>query len=186
MFFCFMHCYCGCIKSIRQVLIIFFYFNLCCSVDCFCLYMFHLFYHCSIYSIIVPSILSCLPVPFIPRDHRLSGSYGSWMYNYMCNQCHYNCEFESRSWRGVLDITLCWLATSRWFPPPIKLTAALSTTQLTNKQTNSFFLQFVLISYHADFMMGKYGVLFCFVSLSSIVKIYACTPILLTTNVVFL
>jgi hypothetical protein len=59
-------------------------------------------------------------------------------------------------------------------------------TQLTNKQINSFFLQFGLIPYHADFMMGKCGVLFCFVSLSSIVKIYVCTPILLTMNVVFL
>jgi hypothetical protein len=33
---------------------------------------------------------------------------------------HYICEFESRSWRGVLDATLCdkvcqWLATGRWF-----------------------------------------------------------------------
>ena len=42
------------------------------------------------------------------------------------------CEFESRSWRGVLDTTLCdkfclWLAIGRWFfrcPPPIKLTTA--------------------------------------------------------------
>ena len=35
---------------------------------------------------------------------------------------HYSCEFESRSWRGVLDIILCdkvcqWLAAGRWFSP---------------------------------------------------------------------
>ena len=35
---------------------------------------------------------------------------------------HYSCEFESRSWRGLLDITLCdkvcqWLAAGRWFSP---------------------------------------------------------------------
>ena len=35
---------------------------------------------------------------------------------------HWNCEFESRSWRGALDITLCnkvcqWLAAGRWFSP---------------------------------------------------------------------
>jgi len=35
---------------------------------------------------------------------------------------HYNCELESRSWRGALDTTLCdkvcqWLATGRWFYP---------------------------------------------------------------------
>ena len=33
---------------------------------------------------------------------------------------HQSCEFEPRSWRGVLDKTLCdkvcqWLATGRWF-----------------------------------------------------------------------
>jgi len=32
-----------------------------------------------------------------------------WIYNYMCNQCMspLSCEFESRSWRGVVDTTLC-------------------------------------------------------------------------------
>ena len=35
---------------------------------------------------------------------------------------HYSYEFESRSWCGLLDATLCdkvcqWLATGRWFPP---------------------------------------------------------------------
>jgi len=33
---------------------------------------------------------------------------------------HWSCEFESRSWWGVLDTTLCdkvchWLTTGRWF-----------------------------------------------------------------------
>ena len=33
---------------------------------------------------------------------------------------HWSCDFEPRSWRGVLDTTLCdkvcqWLATGRWF-----------------------------------------------------------------------
>jgi hypothetical protein len=53
-----------------------------------------------------------------------SWSYVSWIYIYLCNQCltPLNCEFESRSWRGVCDTTLwdkvCqWLATSRWFSP---------------------------------------------------------------------
>ena len=47
---------------------------------------------------------------------------------------HWSCDFEPRSWRGVLDTTLCdkvcqWLATSRCFspgtlfPPAVKLTA---------------------------------------------------------------
>jgi hypothetical protein len=57
------------------------------------------------------------------RGPSSSWSYGSWIHNYLCNQCLsplWSCEFESRSWRGVLDITLCdkvcqWLATGRWF-----------------------------------------------------------------------
>ena len=64
--------------------------------------------------------------------------YGSWIDNYLCNQClspHKMCEFESHSWRGVLNTTLCdkvcdlrqvcgfiWVL---WFPPPIKLTAII-------------------------------------------------------------
>ena len=50
-----------------------------------------------------------------------SWSYGSWIYNYLCNQClsSLSCEFKPRSWRGVLDTTLCdkvylWLATGQW------------------------------------------------------------------------
>ena len=35
---------------------------------------------------------------------------------------HWSCEFESRSWRGVLNIALCykvcqWLASGWWFSP---------------------------------------------------------------------
>ena len=50
-----------------------------------------------------------------------SWSYCSWIYNYLCNQClsSLSCEFEPRSWRGVLDTALCdkvylWLATGQW------------------------------------------------------------------------
>jgi len=50
---------------------------------------------------------------------------GSCIYNYLCNQylspLKVN-EFESRSWRCVLDTTICdevcqWFATCRWFSP---------------------------------------------------------------------
>jgi hypothetical protein len=42
----------------------------------------------------------------------------------------YRCEFESRSWRGVYDTTLCdqvyqWFSPDIRFPPPIKLTATI-------------------------------------------------------------
>ena len=67
-----------------------------------------------------------------------SWSYGSWLSNYLCNQC----PSPQMLWvwtplrQGVLDTTLCdkvcqWLATGRWFslvlrfPPQIKLTATI-------------------------------------------------------------
>ena len=69
-----------------------------------------------------------------------SWSYGSWIYNYLCNQCLSPPMLWIRIpfWRGVLDTTLCdkvcqWLVAGRWFspctpvrfPPPIKLTATI-------------------------------------------------------------
>jgi hypothetical protein len=49
-------------------------------------------------------------------------SYGSQIYNYLCNQCLSPLKFESCSWRGVLDTTLCdkvcqWLVARRWLSP---------------------------------------------------------------------
>ena len=72
-------------------------------------------------------------------DTLFSGpwSYGSWIYNLLPVQSvpitSKSCEFEPRSWWGVLDTTLCdkvcqWLATGRWFSPgtpPIKLAAMI-------------------------------------------------------------
>ena len=50
--------------------------------------------------------------------------YGSWIIATCAISAyhHYSCEFESRSWRGALDTTLCdkfcqWLTTDRWFSP---------------------------------------------------------------------
>jgi hypothetical protein len=66
-----------------------------------------------------------------PLEVRCSWSYGSWIYNYLCNRCNLSCEFEPHSWRGVLDTTLCdkdcqWLVTCGFLwvlrlPPPICL-----------------------------------------------------------------
>jgi hypothetical protein len=52
----------------------------------------------------------------------LSWSYGSWIFNYLCNQCLSPVKswfLTSFRW-GILDTTLCdkdcqWLATGRWF-----------------------------------------------------------------------
>ena len=52
----------------------------------------------------------------------LSRSYGSWIYNYLCNQCHFSYEFKPYSRWSVLNATLCdkicqSLATCQWFSP---------------------------------------------------------------------
>ena len=51
-----------------------------------------------------------------------SWSYGSWIYNYLCNQCLSPLTLWVRILlrRGVLDTTLCdkvcqWLTSGRWF-----------------------------------------------------------------------
>jgi hypothetical protein len=66
-----------------------------------------------------------------------SWSYGSWIYNYPCNQCLSPLKFYFLSCRCVLGTTLCdrvckWLAEGQWFclwvlrfPPPIKLTITI-------------------------------------------------------------
>ena len=84
-------------------------------------------------------------------------SYGSWIYNYLCNQCLSPLTLWVRISlrRGVLDTTLCdkvcqWLATGRWFSPgtpvsstnktdrhditEILLKVALNTIKQTNYQ----------------------------------------------------
>jgi len=55
-----------------------------------------------------------------------SWSYGSWIYNYLCNQC------LPHSWRGVLDTKLCdtvcqWLGSGRWFSPCIPVSSTNKT-----------------------------------------------------------
>ena len=49
-------------------------------------------------------------------------SYGSWIYNYLCNQClsPLTLSVQTPLRRGVFDTTLCdkicqWLATGQWF-----------------------------------------------------------------------
>jgi len=52
--------------------------------------------------------------------------------NYMYNQCLSLLKLESRSWRSVLDTTLCnkvcqWLAEGRWFSPGIQVSSTNKT-----------------------------------------------------------
>jgi len=57
-------------------------------------------------------------------QHDKQRASGSSINSYLCNQCHHHwsCQFESRSWRGVLDTKVCdtvcqWFAIGRWFSP---------------------------------------------------------------------
>jgi len=67
--------------------------------------------------VILLNILSPVIFPFIEIDRMVVGfitTYAISAYHHKC------CECESRSWRSVLDTTLCdkvcqWLAAGRWF-----------------------------------------------------------------------
>jgi hypothetical protein len=70
-----------------------------------------------------------------------SCSYGSWIYNYLCNQC----LSPLKLWvqiplrRGVLDATFCdnvFFRTFR-FPPPIKLTATIKLKYVLKVELNT-------------------------------------------------
>ena len=68
--------------------------------------------------------------PFWDKGPSWPWSYGSWIYNYLSNQCQSLLMFWVRiSIRArCTTLSVCqWLATGRWFspsPPPIKLTAS--------------------------------------------------------------
>jgi hypothetical protein len=101
-----------------------------------------------------------------------SWSYGSDIYNYLCNQCLSPLTLWGRTplRPGVLDTTLCdkvcqCLVTSRWFSPGISVSStnktdrhdiaeillkvALNTTNQPNyyQYVRVFFLFFILLSY---------------------------------------
>ena len=63
-------------------------------------------------------------IAFCGKGPSWSWSYGSCIYNYLCNQCLSTLMLWIRILlkRDILDKTLCdtiyqWLATGRWFPP---------------------------------------------------------------------
>ena len=91
-----------------------------------------------------------------------SWSYGSWIYNYLCNQCLSPLMLWVRSGWGVQHYVITFVGDLRQvgvfvrvvrFPPPIKLAVtirynwnivekvALSIIKQTNKQTNVYILR---------------------------------------------
>ena len=102
------------------------------------------------------------------RGPSWSWSYGSWIYNYICNQCPSPLKLWVRTplRRSVLDTTLCdnvcqWHTTRRWFSPgtpissanktdqhditEILLTVALNTINITKSQ---YINELILLSHH--------------------------------------
>jgi hypothetical protein len=83
-----------------------------------------------------------LPMKSILSIRMLQGPswswlYGSWIYNYLCNQCLSPLKLWVRIplMRGVLDATLCykvcqWLATGRWFSPGTPVPSTNKTDRL--------------------------------------------------------
>jgi hypothetical protein len=70
------------------------------------------------------SNLLLLEVPIYTLSHTCDSAISAYHY--------YSCEFEPRSWRDVLDTTLCnkvcqWLVTGRWFSPGIPVSSTNKT-----------------------------------------------------------
>ena len=105
-----------------------------------------------------------------------SWTYGSWIYNYLCNQCLSSLTLWVRIslWQGVPDTTLCdkvcqWLVSGRWFSPvsstdchdiaEILLKVVLNTitlnplykTHLYHDHFNIWLLQVKIENYHNVF-----------------------------------
>ena len=118
-----------------------------------CLYVYTLYY-LFVWYILWPAILRVLFL-WVKRT-SWPWSYGSWVYNYLCNQCLSPMMLWVRISIRARCTTLCdkvcqWPATGRWFSPgtsvsstnksnlhdiiAILLKVALNTIKQTNKQT---------------------------------------------------
>jgi len=85
------------------------------------------------------------------RGSSWSWSYGSWIYNYLCNQCLSPLMLWVRTLlrRGVLDITVCdkvcqWLMVGQWF----SLGTLVSSTNKTDCHDITEILLKVALKHH--------------------------------------
>ena len=76
------------------------------------------------------AILNFWSTPKLLLGSSWSWSYGSWIYNYLCNQCLSPLTLWVRIQlkRGVFETTLCdnacqWLVAGRWFSPGTPLSS---------------------------------------------------------------
>jgi hypothetical protein len=107
------------------------------------------------------------PPPLDPPLHSLMGGtvvvviVCSWIYNYNVISAYhyYRCEFEPRSWWGVLDTTLgdkvCQqLTTGRWFSLG---TPVSSTNKTDHHDITEILLKVALNTINRPSLMGKSG-----------------------------
>jgi hypothetical protein len=93
----------------------------------------------------------CLQFEFLlinDRDWRGHDFYGSWIYNYLCNQCLSPLKLwiQTHSWWGILYTTLCdkvfqWLVAGLWFSPG---TLDSSTNKTDSQDITDILLKVVL------------------------------------------
>jgi len=103
----------------------------------------HTYINSSPYEALVDQSISVFVYYILRWQSRLC-SYGSWIYNYLWNQCLslLTLWIRIRLRRGVLDTTLCdevcqWLATCRWFSPGSLLSS-------TNKADRHYMTEILL------------------------------------------
>ena len=85
-----------------------------------------------------PTTLQNEKMIYFPRGSSWFWSYGSWIYNYLCNQ--FLSPLKLWVWiqlrQGVVDTTLCdkvcqWLATGRWFSPSTLVSSTNKTDNIS-------------------------------------------------------
>ena len=109
-------------------------------ISCFILYFWYLFKAIKEKSEVKKYLLNHYKSYFKLNAHQglsWSQSYGSWIYNYLCNQCisPLTLWVQIPFRRGVLNTTLCdkvcqWVAAGRWFSTGI----SVSSTNKTDHQ----------------------------------------------------
>jgi hypothetical protein len=104
----------------------------------------------------------------LPQRHLLCTYMILWLF-ITCRLMH--CEFEPRSWRGVLNTTLCdkicqWLATGRWFSP----SAPVSSIKKTDRHDIAKKIAIRGVKYHKPNQIDV--TLTCYTFLNSQAKTY--------------
>ena len=105
----------------------------------------------------------CFILTNLLQGSSWSWSYGSWIYNYLCNQCLSPLTLWVRILlrQGVLDTTLCdkvcqWLAAGLWFSPG---TPVFSTNKTDRQDITEILLKVALntitLPYQTSYMMSQ-------------------------------